>query len=164
MKKFVFQTIGLLILIIAGLFVTKNQDFLNTFMGENKLPTKKVQIKDIVINAEIAEGKAEQSKGLSGRVSIATNSGMLFIYKEPQIRRFWMKGMKFPIDIIWINDMKVVDVLLDVKPPAPETKDKDLTIYQPNEPVDKVLEVYSGFVNSNRISIGDSVIVEATNN
>lgn len=163
MKKFAFQALGLLILIIAGLLLTKNQDFLSNFIGTKvKTPTTKIQINNIVISAEIADEAPEQSKGLSDRESIASNSGMLFVYKNPEIRRFWMKGMKFPIDIIWINESRVVDILLDAKPPEPNTPDSNLTIYQPNEPVDKVLEVNSGFVNVHGITIGDNITFEGT--
>ncbi len=164
MKKFTFQAIGLLVLIVGGLYITKNQDFLNDFLGGENLPVTKVQIKEATISAEIADESSEQSKGLSGRQFLASNAGMLFVYKNTEVRRFWMKGMKFPIDIIWINDMKVVDILLDAKPPPEGTPDKNLTIYQPNEPVDSVLEVNSGFVNANSITIGDDVIVETINN
>lgn len=160
MKKFIFQAIGLIILIVAGLLITKNQDFLNNFLREKNLPTTKVQIKETIISAQISDDVNEKSKGLSGRDSLASNSGMLFVYSTPEIRRFWMKGMRFPIDIIWVRSNKVVDILLDAKSPEKDTPDSKLTIYQPNEPVDKVLEVNSGFVNANSISIGDDVIVD----
>lgn len=161
MKKFSFQAIGLLILIIGGLLLVKNPDFLTTLTGSNvKYPTTRIQIKDAVINGEIADSDSEQSKGLSGRENLASNSGMLFVYKTQGVRRFWMKGMKFPIDIVWIKNGSVVDVLLDAKPPQPNTPDSKLTVYQPNESVDQVLEVNSGFVNANGISIGDNVKIE----
>lgn len=163
MKKFILQAIGLLILIIAGLFVTRNPNLQINFVdmfSKTKYQIMDIKIKDTKLKVYIADTDAKRAKGLSDRQSLASNSGMLFVYDEESIRRFWMKGMKFPIDIIWIRKDEVVDVLINAPFPAKGTSDSKLSMYQSNEPVDKVLEVNSGFINQHAVAIGDRIITE----
>jgi len=91
---------------------------------------------------EIADDALERAQGLSGRASLQQNSGMLFLFEEPFIASFWMKDMNFPLDFIWIRDNTIVDITERV--PAPT--DVNLPSYQPNQPVDAVLEVNAGWV------------------
>lgn len=50
-----------------------------------------------VIEAPTSEQK---SQGLAIKKNSSENQGMLFIYNHEQLLSFWMKNMKFPIDII----------------------------------------------------------------
>lgn len=66
---------------------------------------------------EISADPVTQAKGLSGRQCIANDWGMLFSFKDSDIRQFWMKDMNFPIDIVWIDDnFQVVGVETNVSP------------------------------------------------
>ncbi len=67
---------------------------------------------------EYATTTAEQETGLGGRSSLAPNAAMLFVFERPGIQTFWMKGMRFPLDIVWINQGVVVDVAT-LAPPKP---------------------------------------------
>lgn len=55
------------------------------------------------INVEIPKNSSEFEKGLGGRPCILPNQGMFFSFNRPGQYPFWMKDMKFPIDIIWIT-------------------------------------------------------------
>jgi uncharacterized membrane protein (UPF0127 family) len=78
---------------------------------------RRVLINHETINAEIPNSSAAYAKGLGGRPCILPNQAMLFVYSKPGQYRFWMKGMKFPIDILWISsDHKVVGQEVDVEP------------------------------------------------
>ena len=96
-----------------------------------------------------------QSKGLAIRDSLNENEGMLFIFETPQKYSFWMKDMKFPIDIIWINqDGKIVHIEKNLPPcvfllPCPSYAPKDDSLY--------VLEVVSNFTNKFDINVGDPI-------
>lgn len=57
---------------------------------------------------EVADDDAERMKGLSGRDSMDYSRGMLFLDTEEQLQCFWMKDMKFPLDILWLNDEKQI--------------------------------------------------------
>lgn len=55
------------------------------------------------IFTEVASTPAAQARGLGGRSCIPADAGMLFSFNQPGQYSFWMKDMKFPIDIIWIS-------------------------------------------------------------
>jgi|SRR3989344_2621811 len=113
-----------------------------------------VKIGNKTIPVEIKQTKEEIKTGLSGRRLLNKDSGMLFIFNAPAIYQFWMPNMHFPIDIIWINQGKIVDISHDVPtdfdPAAP-------IFYKPQQPAQYVLEVNAGFSADHGIKIGDVV-------
>lgn len=114
----------------------------------------KVIIHGHTIPVEVAVTPQEKSKGLGERDSLATNDGMLFPFDKPARYQFWMKGMRFALDFIWIDGTTVADITENVPPPNGEV---NLPVYQPKVPVDKVLEVNAGLVKQYGIQIGDTV-------
>ncbi len=74
-----------------------------------KLLLASVAIKNVVIQAEVVSRLADLRQGLSGRDSLPTDYGMLFVFPKSDIYEFWMKDMKFPLDIIWINTKSRTD-------------------------------------------------------
>ena len=88
-----------------------------------------------------------------GRGKLADKHGMLFIFPEEGQYGFWMKHMRFPLDIIWINkEGKIVDI----KEAVPVCKDICLPFY-PREQALYVLEVKAGFSREQRLRIGGVV-------
>ncbi|OGL79726.1 hypothetical protein A3F28_00065 [Candidatus Uhrbacteria bacterium RIFCSPHIGHO2_12_FULL_57_11] len=116
---------------------------------------RKVIVGGKTVSALIADTPEKRSKGLGGRRSLGTDEGMLFVFDEAAQYGFWMKDMKFAIDIIWINDGKIVDIAPNVQPPS--SPDDELTSYLPRLPADAVLEVAAGFVQKSGVKIGDAV-------
>ena len=57
---------------------------------------------------EVADTRSSRELGLSGRTSMRDTEGLLFVFDTPGRYGFWMKDMKFPLDIIWINQNGVV--------------------------------------------------------
>jgi len=76
-----------------------------------------LQIGDREIFVEIASSWWMRIKGLSGRDTLDPNRGMLFILPLASVQCFWMFGMKFPIDIIFLRDDVVVSVFSNVPYP-----------------------------------------------
>lgn len=59
----------------------------------------------------------EQERGLGGRDSLGTKEGMLFWYADTAKRCFWMKDMRFAIDMLWVSyDKKLVKIEGSVQP------------------------------------------------
>ncbi len=81
---------------------------------------------------------------------------MLFVFNRPDKYEFTMRGMEFPLDFIWINGDKVVDLTPDISPPAPGAVSINIT---PGSPADYVLEVNAGTINKLGINIGETVII-----
>ncbi|MFH1170332.1 MAG: DUF192 domain-containing protein [Candidatus Vogelbacteria bacterium] len=106
------------------------------------------------ILVEIADTEATRTRGLSGRPSLAENTGLLFIFDHADYYNFWMKEMNFPIDIIWFDDnWRVIDVTINALP-----QDFPAT-YQPRAPARYVLEVNAGFSSAHQITIGAQAIL-----
>jgi uncharacterized membrane protein (UPF0127 family) len=82
---------------------------------------------------------------------------MLFIFPKEDNYKFWMKGLSFPLDFVWIREGRVVDLVTEVPQPAPGQADNTLPIIESSEGIDRLLEVNAGFVRANGIKIGDEV-------
>jgi len=107
----------------------------------------------------LADDILKQAQGLSGRSSIDSHEGMLFTFSSSTIRTFWMKGMLFSIDIIWIQDGVVVGFEKNVSYPKAGESFGELTLYTSSVPVDTVLEVLTGTVDRLGVQIGDVIEV-----
>lgn len=72
---------------------------------------------------EVANTEATRQQGLSGRDSMSEKTAMLFVFDATNQHCFWMKDMKFNIDIVWLDaSKKVGGTLKDVTPTSyPET-------------------------------------------
>jgi uncharacterized membrane protein (UPF0127 family) len=114
-----------------------------------------LRIGELEIPVEIADTSEERRRGLSGRPSLPESSGMLFVFEEPGIYRFWMFNMRFPLDFIWIgSDQRVIGVTEN----APPLYDASNPVwYASPAPAQYVLEVNAGFVRKHNIQIGDYV-------
>ncbi len=146
----------LLLILSTVLFIT----LLGLFTGKKLAspPKTKIHIGQTEISVEIADTASKRQKGLSERESLAAGEGMLFVFGQEDIQPpFWMKKMKFAIDIIWIDNNKIVQIDKNVPAPEPDTPNGELKLYLPSQPIDYVLEVKAGFVDEKNIKIGDSV-------
>ncbi len=121
---------------------------------------KELQINNAKLKVEIADTQGKRTKGLGGRESLASEGGMLFIFPKPEKHPFWMKGLTFALDFIWIRGDTVVDIFPNIQPPVPNQSDESLPIYQSKEEVDKVLEVNGGTVQRLNIKVGDTVKIQ----
>lgn len=100
----------------------------------------------------VADTPALREQGLSGRKRLDTNEGLLFVFPESQQYGFWMKDMRFPIDIIWFDrDRKIVDVWEHA---TPESYPK---IFTPSASAQFVLEVPAGFFVEHYLKVGDTL-------
>ena len=73
-------------------------------------PGASVVISGDHVQVEIARTPEEQSLGLGERNALAWGHGMLFLYDKPGFPRFWMKGMRFDIDIVWILGDRIAEI------------------------------------------------------
>ena len=111
-----------------------------------------VTIADHQFEVEVADTAGKKELGLGKRDSLAAGKGMYFPFPNAQYWVFWMKDMRFAIDIIWIQDGKVVDISRDAPPPKGE---EEPATFSPTSPADAVLEINAGA--SAGIKAGDSV-------
>ena len=115
--------------------------------------TPYVKIGKNKIDVEIVDTEEARGQGLSGRESLGENDGMLFIFDDQNIAKFWMKDMNFPLDMIWINGNKIVNITKNVPPEGAEPDN----IYSSDYPIDVVLEVNGGYCDKHNIQEGDYI-------
>lgn len=108
---------------------------------------------------EVVSTKESISKGLSGREEIGSD-GMLFVFERPTRTAFWMKEMKFDLDLIWLLDGEVVAINERVSAPAPEASLAELKVYESPGMVDMVLEIPAGGSELFAISPGDRLKIK----
>jgi hypothetical protein len=116
------------------------------------LPTGKVLIAGrVAVTVELARSAEEQIRGLSNRPELRTGHGMLFLYDSPRPVGIWMKDMRFPLDIIWIREGRVIKIEKHAPPLVPGSQER---VYMAT--ADLVLEVPAGFTEQQMIRVGDS--------
>ena len=149
-------TIVLVLLAGAGLYWRGNQN-LEASSETTTQETKQVTIGSKTFLVELATINEQQTAGLSNRISLPQNQGMLFVFSPATNISFWMKDMKFGIDIIWIKDGKVTQINKGVPAPAENVSAQDLETYSTDKPVDYVLEVNAG--EADEIEVGNDVTI-----
>lgn len=91
---------------------------------------------------ELASTPEQWTKGLSGRTNLPENQGLLFIYPSSEPRAFWMKGMVFSIDIVFIDDSGAVARI--EKNAAPMRPGEEKKLYHSGVPIKYALELNAG--------------------
>lgn len=114
----------------------------------NKLA--EIEINEKKFKVEIAESEKKKYLGLGDRNNLCSSCGMLFVFKEGGKHQFWMRGMNFPLDIIWISGNKIVYIAKNI------SKDHKGTI-TPFGEADKVLEINAGLCEKYGIEEGDEI-------
>lgn len=161
MKKFIVQAVLLVAVIAVGLILFKSGTDISDLPFLPQKPVfKTLQIKEAKLKVEIADTQPKRNKGLGGRQNLASDEGMLFIFPKADKHQFWMKGLTFPLDFVWIREDKVVDLLQNVQPSPPNTPDSALSRYGSKEDADKVLEVNAGTIQRLDIKTGDAIKIE----
>ena len=149
--------IGLLILVVtvAGFWWGKNrQPVTNLNPKSTQVAMRMGQAK---LKVEVRATEAERELGLSYRPSLGENEGMVFKFPTAAQYGFWMKGMKFDLDMIWIREGQVVDISSGV--PAPKNDSAPLPVVRPSAPADMVLEVNAGWSERHGVKVGDLVVL-----
>lgn len=144
----VIVAIFVLLLLVAGKKGTPISNIAQTFTKQAI-----VNIGDHNLVATVADSPLERQRGLSGTTFLNNKNGMLFKFDVADEHGIWMKDMLIPIDIIWIDEQnRVVSIKENVSP------DTYPMVFKPDAPAKYVLEVTAGYVATNKIKIGDTVM------
>jgi uncharacterized protein len=126
--------------------------------GSNSYQRVNVTVNGLVLLADISVTNEQRTKGLSVKDGLAENEAMLFVFDNEAEHTFWMKDMKFPIDIIWIDsDKTIVHIEHNLQPCGYGLL---CPTYKPGQDSLYVLETVSGFAEKHNVVQGTRVQFE----
>ncbi|MEK7521421.1 MAG: DUF192 domain-containing protein [Patescibacteria group bacterium] len=121
---------------------------------------KIITVGSSAFKVEIANTEQSRRLGLSEHTNLPEDTGMLFVLeKQDEQPSLWMKGMKFPVDIIWINDRVVSEITPNVPIVPTGLTDAQTPKYAPRTKVDYVLEIAGGVAAKRGIKVGDTIVL-----
>jgi uncharacterized membrane protein (UPF0127 family) len=116
-------------------------------------PIEKIYFKNTLVKAEVVDTAEKIEQELAGRRELPEGRGMLFAMPKNDFQRFWMKGMQFAIDIIWIEGGRVIGCEKNITP-------ADERIFTSPSAAGLVLEVPEGFCDRYDVEVNDRVEVQ----
>jgi uncharacterized membrane protein (UPF0127 family) len=146
---------GILLIIISNTSISHtNAD--NFLAGISAPPDRyqraEVTVNNITLNTDLALTQEQQTKGLAIKNAMNETQGMLFVFQQPALESFWMKDMKFPIDIIWMDANRTVVYIAPNLQPCPTVG--DCPGYVPTKESLYVLETTAGFSQRHHVKPG----------
>lgn len=145
MRKIILIPIVVITLIMffaANLSIVKNN-------------TPSVSIKNKTFYVDVAKTDNEKGEGLSIYDKLPKEKGMLFLFEKEDYYSFWMKDMKFPIDIIYINKDRIVEIYENI--PSPKSLNEKPQVVKPGKKAAYVLEINAGLSEKYGFKMGDKV-------
>lgn len=114
------------------------------------LPVAQLSAGIHLIHAEVANTDATRQTGLMRRESLAPNSGMIFVFEEPDLQCFWMRNTLVPLSIAFISDDGTVVNIEDMQP---QTDDAHCS----KKPVRYALEMAQGWFSGHGIAANSNI-------
>ncbi len=151
MKKVLFLIIAIALATASFVYIANRPD-----PSIATMPKVKAEIGTGTFTLYAPTDSEGLQKGLSVFDEIGQNEGMVFRGLPVGTQTFWMKDMKFDIDIIWVNkDNQVVHIVYDA------SKDSYPTRFEnPRElPSSYVIEINAGLAEKHGIAPGSKVTV-----
>ena len=107
-------------------------------------------------DAKVAYTQEEREKGLGGVSSLAENEALILAFPSDNTWSIWMKDMKVPIDIIWLDsDKKVIEIAKKVAPEGGAN-----TLLTPKKNARYVVELPAGTADAKTIRVGRTAIFD----
>lgn len=116
------------------------------------LQTAQLTIGEHTVSVEIADSPKAQEKGLMGRNYLPQNTGMLFVFKKPQLLMFWMKNMLVPLSLAYFDENKKLIEIIDM--PLPHQGARSIPFFKSSKPALYALEVPQRWFEEHGIKIG----------
>ena len=150
MKK-ILLAYGALVIVILILAFAKFNGV--SFLPKFSSPT--AEMNGHKVNVRVAKTPKDKENGLSKIKSLKESDGMVFPFEKSGKYTFWMKDVFFSLDLIYIQDDTIVDIIKNV--PAQAGNKGILPTYTPKADANYVLEVVGGYADKYNIKIGDKV-------
>lgn len=106
------------------------------------------------ITAELAVTDEERQLGLMYRKKINPDQGMLLVFERENFYSIWMKNMKIPLDLLWLDKEKRI---VHIERNVPPCKEDPCPSYSSRFPAMYVLEIKAGSVDEHKLKMYDRV-------
>lgn len=116
--------------------------------------TVKVRLGSTVFDARLADTPAKRERGLSGTTHLKADEAMLFVFDHDDKWALWMKGMNYPIDIVWLDHTKTVVQMARSVQPSTYPRQK----FASTVPTRYVIELPAGSVDRSLVTIGSKAV------
>lgn len=111
----------------------------------------RIELNGETIRVSVADTDAARERGLGGSAGLEPDEGMLFVFFDDAVRAFWMKDMRFSIDILWLA---ADGTILYIKEEAsPESYP---AVFAPQVAARYVLELPAGYARKHGVRVGDA--------
>ena len=108
------------------------------------------------VRVEVADTYPALARGLMFRDPLADDEGMLFMFDIQGRHGFWMKNVRAPLDIVWLDRASRVVWIVESAPPC---RADPCPVYQPPVDASCVVEVAGGFVRRHGVAVDDMVTI-----
>lgn len=148
MNKYISASLVLLV-IGVGIFVTRTGTVVTSEL------TRTAEFGGVSLRLEYATTEASREKGLGGRVSIAPDSAMIFVFPKDDLYGFWMKDTLIPLDMFWLDSKgHVISIAKNV------ATSSFPNVFYPSEPARYVLETSAGFADAHGVATGTPLLLK----
>ena len=121
------------------------------------LRTGEILVGGVPLVVELAIAPEERARGLGYREELAPGTGMLFVSEASERQSFWMKGMRFCLDIVWIDGGQIIGAAENACPDPAGTPDAQRQRFSSPGRAQYVLEVPAGWLDANGFGVGTPV-------
>ncbi|MGK5095088.1 DUF192 domain-containing protein [Deltaproteobacteria bacterium TL4] len=144
----------ILLLVISLLFLAPSFLWAQSQGQTFRYDQAKVILPRQVIQVDIADTQEKRTLGLGFRSHLPQGRGMLFIFEQRELHGFWMKNMSFPIDIIWLDNYRIIHIEPNIQP-SPEGE--PLPTFKPDKLSNFVLEIGAGEAKRMGLEVGQKL-------
>ncbi len=127
------------------------------YLRQEPTPKKRLTIGTTTFEIEIPQTPAQKALGLGGREEIGEKEGMLFQFAFPARHPFWMKGMLFDLDFVFVRNDEVIETAENI--PFPQPGERPAHVIS-SRLFTSVLELRAGSIKKYGLAVGDTVHFE----
>lgn len=148
----------LLVLVFSLSIMSFLQNNAKAESPKNNFLNQTISIDNVILDVMVADTPDRRTQGLQYQQQLPYNQGMLFVVPTPQVLPIWMPNMQFSLDIIWFDSNgNVLHIEKNVLPCTSPDLSTCPVYNRDGLPAKYVLEVTSGFVNKNNISMNSKL-------